>query len=375
MITRDLVNTIKNNQREGFINIIYGPRRVGKTVLLNQLTADANQENEIWFNGDTTETQKVLSNPSEVKLTNLVKDKQIVLVDEAQRIKNIGLSLKILIDKFPQKTYYVTGSSSLMLSRGIQEALTGRNFKYKLYPLSTNELTRNIEDYKKPSLLEDQLIYGGYPYLTHLNRDGDKQEYLESITADYLFKDIFYLKNIDRPDAVKKLAVLLAFQIGKEVSYNELANNLSISVKTVMRYIDLLKKAFVIFELGAFSKNLRNEVVKAKKYYFWDLGIRNGLIGQYQSLDARTDVGQLWENFLAVERKKKNHYQQTNKKYYFWRTYQQAEVDWIEVYQNKISAYEFKWQKKQAKTPKVFQENYHQEVRVINKNNYLDFIV
>ncbi len=374
MIKRDLVNTIKDNQKHGFINLIYGPRRVGKTVLLHQLTEDTKRESELWFNGDTSETQRALSDPSEVKLTNLIKEKQIILVDEAQRIKNIGLSLKILVDKFPKRTYYVTGSSSLILSRGIQEALTGRNFKYKLYPLSTSELTRNIESYKKPGLVEDQLIYGGYPYLTHLNKNEKKQKYLESIIEDYLFKDIFYLKNIDRPDAVRKLTVLLAFQIGKEVSFNELANSLSISVKTVMRYVDLLKKAFVIFELGAFSKNLRNEVVKPKKYYFWDLGIRNGLIGQYQSLDVRTDIGELWENFLAVERKKKNHYQQRRKKYYFWRTYQQAEIDWIEVYQNRISAYEFKWKKSKVKTPKAFKQNYRQEVEVVNKNNYLEFV-
>lgn len=375
VIPRSLVKTINKNQKEGFINLIYGPRQVGKTVLLHQLTEKAEDKEMAWFNGDTREDQEALSQTSEVTLSKLVDKRDVVVIDEAQRIPNIGLSLKILIDKFPGKKFYVTGSSSLMLSRGIQEALTGRNLTYRLYPLSTQELTRDIAEYKKISLLNEQLILGGYPYLTHLSGFREKERYLTLLINDYLFKDLFYLENINRPEAVRKLATLLAFQIGSEVSFNELANSLNISVKTVIRYVSLLKKAFIVFEVGAFSKNLRKEVSKSKKYYFWDLGIRNALTGQFQKLDARADIGRLWENFLAVERKKKHHYQQVMCQYFFWRTYQKAEIDWVEVRENQIFPYEFKWSKSKVRTPKAFKEAYGREVTAVNKENYLDFIL
>lgn len=375
MILRSLVKTINKNQKPGFINLIYGPRQVGKTVLLHQLTEEIEDKDMVWLNGDTREAQEALSQTSEITLSRLVNKKEVVVIDEAQRIPNIGLSLKILIDKFPRKTFYVTGSSSLMLSRGVQEALTGRNLTYHLYPLSTQELTQELPEYKKKALLGEQLILGGYPYLTHLSGSEEKKRYLTSVIDDYLFKDLFYLKNINRPEAVRKLATLLAFQTGSEVSFNELANSLNISVKTVIGYVSLLKKAFIIFEIGAFSKNLRKEVTKSKKYYFWDLGIRNALTGQFQELDARADVGQLWENFLAVERKKKHHYQQIMCQYYFWRTYQKAEIDWIEVRRDKIFPYEFRWGKSKLRTPKAFKQAYGSEVKAVNKDNYLDFVL
>lgn len=375
MIPRSLAKTVKKNQKPGLINLIYGPRQVGKTVLLHQLTQKTKDKDMIWFNGDTREAQQALSQTSEVALSKLVGGKKVVVIDEAQRVSNIGLSSKILVDKFPHKTFYVTGSSSLMLSRGVQEALTGRNLTYRLYPLSTRELTRDLPEYKKKSFLDEQLILGGYPYLTHLSTSSEKERYLTSLIDDYLFKDLFYLENINRPEAVRKLATLLAFQIGSEVSFNELANSLNISVKTVIRYVGLLKKAFIIFEIGAFSRNLRKEVTESKKYYFWDLGIRNALTGQFQELDARTDVGQLWENFLAVERKKKHHYRQRMRQYYFWRTYQKAELDWIEVKEDQIFPYEFKWSKSRVKTPKAFKEAYREEAKVVNKENYLDFVL
>lgn len=374
MIQRILGKTINKNFKSGFITIIYGPRRVGKTILLKQLTEKIKDKNILWFNGDTEEAQKSLSSTSQTKLTNLVKDKSIVIIDEAQRIENIALSLKILIDTFPDKKIIVTGSSSLMLARGIQETLTGRTIKYRLYPLSTTELTYKLEDYKKSYLLEDQLIFGGYPYLTKLSSTKEKKDYLKSIVSDYLFRDVLLLKDISSPDTLKKLVALLSFQIGNEVSLNELANNLGIDVKTVNRYLSLLKQSFVIFELSAFSKNLRKEVAKSKKYYFWDLGIRNAVINQFMPLDSRTDIGSLWENFLAVERMKKHEYSQTQRDYYFWRTYEKAEVDWIEAQEDKLSAYEFKWKSQKPHTPKAFKEMYNEEACIISKENYLEFI-
>jgi len=375
MIQRTLGKKINKSFKSGFITIIYGPRRVGKTILLKQLTEKIEDKNILWFNGDTEEAQKSLRSTSQTKLVNLVKDKSIIIIDEAQRIENIALSLKILIDTLPDKKIIVTGSSSLMLARGIQETLTGRTIKYRLYPLSTTELTYNIESYKKPYLLEDQLIFGGYPYLTKLSSTKEKKDYLKSIVSDYLFRDVLLLKDISSPDTLKKLVALLSFQIGNEVSLNELANNLGIDVKTVNRYLSLLKQSFVIFELSAFSKNLRKEVAKSKKYYFWDLGIRNAVINQFMSLDSRTDIGNLWENFLAVERMKKHEYSHTQRDYYFWRTYEKAEIDWIETQEDKLSAYEFKWKPQKPHTPKAFKEMYGEETCIISKENYLEFII
>jgi len=375
MIQRDLVKTIKKSIKPGFISIIYGPRRVGKTVLLQQLISQFTKEKNIVFNGDTQETRDLLSSTSETVLTNTVKNADIVVIDEAQRIENIALSLKILIDKFPEKKIFVTGSSSIDIAKGIKETLTGRTNKFRLYPLSTKEITSQIQKFQKSYLLEEQLIYGGYPYLQSLNTSTEKQEYLKSITEDYLFRDILLLKEIERPDNLRKLTTLLAFQIGSEVSLNELANNLNIDVKTVQRYISLLKQGFIIFEHSAYSTNLRSEVSKTKKYYFWDLGIRNAVTEQFLPLNSRTDVGSLWENFLAVERLKKQEYSQTPTTNYFWRSYDQAEIDWIEINQENIQAYEFKWKNKKARTPKAFKEAYKTEVHEISKNNYLDFIL
>ncbi|MBU0569738.1 ATP-binding protein [Patescibacteria group bacterium] len=381
MIQRTLTETVVQNFKPGFITLIYGPRRVGKTVLLKQLVnklvnkiVQTDEEKVLWFNGDTEETRSSLSTTSQTKLANLVKDKSIIVIDEAQRIENIALSLKILIDSFPKKKIIVTGSSSLMLARGLQETLTGRTTVFKLYPLSTNELTQGLDAHQKPQMLDSQLTLGGYPYLTQISSQEKKQRYLKSIVSDYLFKDVLLLKDVSSPETLKKLAILLAFQIGNEVSLNELAGNLGIDVKTVKRYLSLLKQSFVIFELSAFSKNLRKEVAKSKKYYFWDLGIRNALIDQFMPLDSRTDVGQLWENFLAIERLKKHEYVQTQSSYHFWRTYEKAEIDWIEIEGGKLAVFEFKWKSQKAKTPKAFKEAYHENVRVVSRENYLEFV-
>lgn len=374
MVKRELINLIKKGVRPGFINIIYGPRRVGKTVLLEQLVEGIPEQNTIWFNGDTEETRNSLNTTSQIRLSKFVEKYKTVIIDEAQRIENIGLSLKILIDSHPKKTFFVTGSSSLMLSRGIQEPLTGRSLKYRLYPFSTSELTQNLKDYEKTSLLEEQLLFGGYPYLQNLAQKEEKKLYLKSIIDDYLFRDVLLLKDVASPETLKKLASLLAFQIGSEVSLNELANNLKIDVKTVVRYLSLLKQSFIIFELPAFSNNPRKEVAKSKKYFFWDLGIRNALIDQFQTFDTRVDTGALWENFLAVERVKKHEYEGKIVECYFWRTYQKAEIDWIEVADDKISAYEFKFKNKKIHTPKVFKEKYTTSLELISKENYQDFV-
>jgi len=374
MIARQIEKTIKNSLKEGFVNVIYGPRRVGKTILLEILIKDNPKEQTLFINGDTEEGREALGTTSEIALSNLVKNYSVIAIDEAQRIANIGLALKILVDKFPEKKYFVTGSSSLMLSRGLKEPLTGRSLKYKLYPLSTSELTQGVESYQKSSFVENQLVFGGYPHLTQIATEQEKVNYLKSIIDDYLFRDVNALADISSPETLKKLAILLAFQIGSVVSLNELSINLGIDIKTVSRYISLLKQSFVIFEIGSYSKNLRKELSKSKKYYFWDLGIRNALIGQFLPIDVRQDIGQLWENFLAVERLKRGEYEKSQKEYYFWRNYDNAEVDWIEVSGENIEAFEFKWKKSKDHTPKAFGEIYKTQVKTIAKENYSDFV-
>lgn len=375
MYQRVLKNRILEVSKDGFINIIYGARRTGKTVLLEQIKETLSGKKVIFFNGDTQESVEALNTNSDVKLSNLVRDYEIIFIDEAQKIPNITLALKIIIDKFPTKKIFVTGSSSLQLAGGAKENLTGRNFSFNLYPLSSKELSQGLEDFKMSSLLEDQLIFGGYPFIYSLATKPEKETYLSQIVSDYLFKDILLLERLEHPEIFKKLTVLLAFQIGHEVSLNELANSLDIKIKTVSRYLDLLEKSFVIFHLDAYSTNLRNEINKKKKYYFYDLGIRNALIGQFQSLVDRVDTGQLWENFLLVERKKKEEVEGLNNRHYFWRNYVGAEVDFLEIdHENKMTAFEFKWKKDQVKTPKNFFDNYGITVKVINQENYLEFV-
>ena len=376
MYKRILNNTIINSFKDGFASIIYGARRVGKTVLLGQIKQTLKADNVLFFNGDTQESIDALNTKSDVKLSSLVKNFDLIFIDEAQKIPNITLAVKIILDKFPAKKIVITGSSSLQLNSGAKENLTGRNFSFNLYPLSTSELSQDLPKYKIPALLDDQLVFGGYPYVYSLGVKEEKEKYLLQIVSDYLFKDILLLEKLDHPEAFKKLAILLAFQIGNEVSLNELANNLNIGVKTVSRYLDLLEKSFVIFHLDAYSTNLRNEVNKSKKYYFFDLGIRNALIKQFHQVADRVDIGHLWENFLIVERKKKLEYGGKISQHFFWRNYAGAEVDLIEIDDNNLmSAFEFKWKKNKAKTPKNFKDNYKIEVKVISKENYLDYIL
>ncbi|EKD64682.1 MAG: hypothetical protein ACD_50C00325G0001 [uncultured bacterium] len=375
MISRTLSQVIVKNHRSGFINVVYGPRRVGKTTLLTQIKESIVKNNHfLLLNGDTEEGRNALSTTSEVKLSQLVKEYDYIFIDEAQRIPNITLALKIIIDRFPQKFILVTGSSSLDLSRGMHENLTGRNRPFFLFPLSTKEISVGWQAHQIPSLLENQLIYGGYPHLTNLSISAQKEEYLLNIIQDYLFKDVLLLERIENPDNLKKLATLLAFQVGNLVSLNELSNAVGIDVKTVARYLHLLEQSFVIFRVGSYSTNLRKELIKSSKYYFYDLGVLNALTRQFLPLSSRIDIGSLWENFLFVERQKKQHYSSVHSEYNFWRNYEGAEIDMIERTSDKLNAFEFKWKENKYKTPKQFLEKYHLASELINKENYLPFI-
>lgn len=288
--------------------------------------------------------------------------------------RDINIALKILIDTFPHLHIVVTGSSSLALAHGIQETLTGRIQVYRLFPLSIKEKTKGMHDHEIGSILDDHILYGGYPYLEQLNTPSEKIEYLTELASEYLFRDILYLQDIQHPDIIRRLTMYLAFQIGSQVSHNELSQKLGISVATVQRYLSILQQGFVIIELPSFSRNLRNELDKSKKYYFWDTGIRNALIGQFHELTLRPDKGGLWENAMVIERMKRNEYVRYKPQYHFWRTYEGYEVDYLEVYADSLHAYEFKFTHEQSRTPKVFKEAYNTQVQTISPETFLDFI-
>lgn len=375
MYIRTLAEKIATSFKNGFITVLYGPRRVGKTVLLEQVKAQLKDANILLFNGDTSEAVNALDTNSEVRLTELVKNHNTIFIDEAQKIPNISLALKIIIDKFPEKKIVVTGSSSLALARGAKENLTGRTQVFTLFPLSTTELTAHLPTFQKHAFLDNQLVFGGYPHVYSLSTAEEKKRYLANIVEQYLFQDVLLLERVTYPEGFKKLATLLAFQVGSVVSQNELANSLDISVKTVARYIDLLEKSFVIFELGTYSTNLRKEVSKNKKYYFYDIGIRNALINQFQSLTERVDVGQLWKNFVILERMRLHAYAGRIVSQYFWKNYSGTEIDLLEMEDGVLSAFECKWAKSTAKTPQSFRDKYKIKSQIINRENYLDFIL
>lgn len=377
MYKRTLSEIIPKTFKNGFITLIYGARRVGKTVLLDQIKDAIKNEDVLFLNGDTQEARNALNTASEVSLSNLVKNHSTIFIDEAQRIPNISLSLKIIIDAFPEKKIIVTGSSSLDLARGAREQLTGRHLTYVLFPLSTAELGADLEDFKKSALLESQLVFGGYPHVYALALPQERARYLSDIAEDYLLKDTLELARLEHPEHLKKLATLLAFQIGSEVSLNELASSLGASVKTITRYLSLLEKSFIIFQVGSYATNMRKELGKGKKkYYFYDLGIRNALIGQFQPLSERADIGALWENFIMIERVKKHAYAQSAASVHFWRNYAGAEIDLIEIENGKISsALECKWSPSRPRTPQSFKDHYGVEAKQINRENYLDFVL
>jgi predicted AAA+ superfamily ATPase len=300
----------------------------------------------------------------------------MVFIDEAQRIPEAGYGLKLLIDNFPEMIILVTGSSSFDLSNKIGEPLTGRNIVRNLFPVSVLELYEQFGGMHVLQRLEELMIYGAYPEILNAASADEKKEYLMSVRDSYLLKDILELENIRNPSKLNDLLKLLAFQIGKEVSLNELSNSLGIARQSVERYLDLLEKTFIIKKVGGFSRNLRKEIVKTSRYYFWDNGIRNAIVNNFNLPLQRNDVGMLWENFLFMERLKTKSYRRIFSNDYFWRTYDQQEVDLVEDRDGKLYAYEFKWNPRKAKAPKAWTDAYpDSEFLVISKENFLDFLI
>jgi predicted AAA+ superfamily ATPase len=375
MITRVLYNDIKNSCFQGKVILLIGSRQVGKTTLLKKLHADFDVPS-IWLNVDEADVMQMLSDAdTSTKLRNLVGvNTKLVFVDEAQQIKDIGKKLKLMIDTFPEIQFVVTGSSSLDLKNTMAEPLTGRKKEYNLYPISTEELVNHTSVLEQKRLLETRLVFGSYP--TVINNYGAEKEILKELVGSYLYKDILQLEGIRKSSVLEKLLQLIAFQVGSEVSYNELANSIgNIDVATVEKYLDLLEKAYVIFKLPALSRNLRNELKKGKKYYFYDNGVRNVIINNFNPINLRQDKGALWENFLMSERMKYIHYHKIFCSQYFWRTHDKAEIDYIEEREGKLFAYEFKWKQGKARFPKSFREGYpNHELSEVSTENYFNFV-
>lgn len=373
-IYKDQLKAELKNSRK--IIILYGARQVGKTTLIKEVLKSYDGK-ILEINADERPYWEVLSSQDFTKLGNLVEGYNLLFIDEAQRIPNIGVNLKILHDKIPDLKVIVTGSSSLDLANRVKEPLTGRTWTYTLYPVSLEEW-RNYSGanaFETANALEFFLRYGMYPEVFSFETNLKKERYLNEITGSYLYKDILALANIKFPEKLLQLLKLLAFQIGSEVSIQELAQSLQIHREAVLNYIDLLEKTFVIFRLHGFSRNLRKEVTKMSKVYFYDLGVRNAIINNFNELNVRNDVGQLWENFLIAERIKHNTYRQHFANYYFWRTYNNVELDLIEESSGKLNAFEFKWGKRKSQAPKSWSEAYPDaEFLSVDRNNFLEFL-
>jgi predicted AAA+ superfamily ATPase len=356
---------------------LIGPRQVGKTTLLKNMLESVSTEKKVQFwNCDESDVRQFLSEANSAKLKSFIGNSDFIVIDEAQRVKNIGLTIKLLHDSFPNVQLAVTGSSSLDLSNSINEPLTGRKFEYNLFPFSTNELVNHTSMLEEMRQLQNRLVYGFYPDV--VNNPGEEKEILTNIVNSYLYKDVFEFQDIRKSSVIEKLVQALALQVGSEVSFNELGNLLGIDSITVQRYVDLLEKAYVIFHIRSYSRNVRNELKKSIKIYFYDNGVRNSVISNFSPVELRSDIGALWENFLISERIKNNAYHNKNTKYYFWRTTQKQEIDFIEEVDQNLFAYEFKYNPKKAKTkcPLTFSNNYpNVPFNVITSENYMDFVL
>lgn len=357
--------------------LLYGPRRVGKTTVLNEFTRQyANQNHVKFVNGETKIIQDELSSQSIESFKRFIGDNKILIVDEAQKIPQVGLNFKLIVDNIPDIAVIASGSASFGLAQEVGEPLTGRKKTINMFPISASEIISAYgETYYKENL-ESYLIFGCYPELFQINDKQKQQEYLSELVEAYLFKDILETEDVRNPKKIRDLLTLLAFQIGKEVSLTELGRSLSMHQTTVYRYLDLLEKSFVIINVRGFSRNLRKEVTKTSRYYFYDNGARNALINNFNSLSMRDDIGMLWENYLVMERIKKQSYSGIMSNNYFWRTYDQKEIDWVEERGGKLFGYEFSWKDKKAKPPAEWLKYYPSaEYAPINKDNFLDFIL
>ena len=373
MIERLLYKTIENKLFVGKVIILTGARQVGKTTLLKQLLRQ--KEGVLWLNGDELQVQNLFANASADRLLSEFSNSKIVILDEAQRIENIGLRLKLIADSDSDVQVIATGSSAFELANKVNEPLTGRKWEYQMFPLSFGEMVAHHGKLKEMRMLPRRIIYGYYPEV--VTNDGNEVEILKLLTDAYLYKDILSWESIKHPDKLQTLLRALAYQVGSQVSYNELSQMCSMDSKTVERYINLLEQCYIIFRLPSFSRNLRHELKSSRKIYFYDNGIRNALIADYRAPEVRQDIGALWENFVIAERMKSNEYYRRWVNRYFWRTKQQQEIDYLEEGGGKLHAYEMKWNPRtKASITKTFTEAYpNSEFQVITPDNIADFLL
>lgn len=373
MIERILYQTIKRNIDKQKVSLLLGARRVGKTELLSKLRLELGNTC-LWFNGEDENVLSLLEEKSVANYKRLLDGYQILIIDEAQYIPNIHQIVKLMIDEIKPLHVIMTGSSAFDLQQG-SEPLVGRSLSYHLFPVAQMELSITENILEKKQNLEERLIYGSYPEVVTIDNLSEKRQYLTELVNTFLLKDILAFEDIRNPQKIKDLLVLLSYQIGNEVSSDELGKQLGMSKNTVDRYLDLLTKVFVIYKRSGFSRNLRKEVVKSSRWYFYDNGIRNALINNFKLLAGRQDIGKLWENYTCGERIKFNGYRNHMVTNYFWRTYDQQEIDLIEESDAKISAFEMKWKQGKSKIPAAFSKAYPEaSFEIITSFNYLPFI-
>lgn len=373
MIQRSIVQQIDKAFKLKPIVVLLGARQVGKSTLTEHWK-QKQKPGILHLNGDEQDVREALSQTSSSQLKSLIGKNKVLIIDEAQRIPNIGLTLKLIADNIKTVRVLATGSSALELSGGINESLTGRKIELHLYPISTGELVVHTSKLEEKRMLENRLLYGMYPAI--VTATDEKEWQLKNLVNDYLFKDLYALQDVRKPAVLDKLLKALALQMGSQVSYNELAQTVGSDKETVERYINLLEKTFVVFQLHSFSRNLRNELKKSKKVYFYDVGVRNAILNNFQPLSLRTDAGALWENFIVTERIKFHAYNNAFTNYYFWRSLQQQEIDLIEERKGKLIAIECKWNTKpRISFPKTFTDNYTAEEILMTPQNYQQHLI
>ncbi len=373
MINRILTTTLLDKINTGKAILVFGPRQSGKTTLFQELLKD--QKHVLWLNGDETDVQKIFENVSSDRLKAIFGDNKIIVIDEAQRISNVGIGLKLITDQLKDIQLFATGSSAFELANRAQEPLTGRKWEYFLYPLSFGEMAAHHGLLTEKRLIPHRLIFGSYPEI--INNPGKEKEVLRHLTDSFLYKDLLMVEGMKKPAKLIPLLQALAFQVGNEVSYNELGRTVGLDNQTVEKYIDMLEKTYVIFRVGALSRNLRKELKLGRKIYFYDNGIRNALIAQFGPIELRPDKGALWENYLMTERRKYNHYKGLWINPYFWRTQDQQEIDYIEEEDGRFTAWEFKWNpSSKARLSKTFANAYPgTEFHVVTPENVESFLI
>lgn len=369
MFDRTIGKRIIEKINGGKAIVVVGARQVGKTTLLKEILKD---KEFLFLDADDPSTRSLLESPTTEEIRTFIGEHKYIFLDEAQRIPGIGLTLKIITDQFKGVQLFVSGSSSFDLGNVLNEPLTGRKWEYELFPITWEEYENKIGFIKSEQQIENRLLYGLYPEV--INNQGNERETLKNLVNSYLYRDILAFSDIRKPDVLEKLLQALALQLGSEVNYNELSGLIGINKITVQKYIDILEKGYVVFKLNSFSRNIRNEIKQNRKIYFYDNGIRNMLIGNFNQLDLRVDKGALWENFLVSERRKQNLYKDTFTKMYFWRTKQQQEIDFVEEKNGEISAFEFKWSNKKAKFPQNFIDTYKAEGVLVDRKNFRKFV-